>query len=173
MWSRPRYTRAVSSTSSLWIQTGRRIRAQPAFVWLWLVPAWCLIGVASLTIRLVPMKRILRSLGTNIGAVALMPLSDAAQQHRAARIGRTIGLAARLAPFRADCLPQALAAWWLCRALDVPCALHLGGTTGTNGAHPLAAHAWVVSGRVAVTGGLDSFDRYASLSCFVSPELAR
>jgi hypothetical protein len=107
-------------------------------------------------------------LGQNCGAVALSPLGNAQTEAWAARIGQAIGLASRNAPFRADCLPQALAAVALCRLTGLPSALHLGSTiTAAETGKAMAAHAWVQSGRVNVSGGGNSAKRYATVSCFL------
>lgn len=147
-----------------------RARRQPLFVILWLLPVWIAIGCASLAIASVPVRRLQRLFGRSLGAVAMIPLIDARQQRHAILIGRTIRLAAAGAPFRADCYPTAIVAQLLCRLYRVPSALHLGVCLpSADDEPPLAAHAWVVSGSVSVTGGRNNFARYTALGCWVSP----
>lgn len=140
---------------------------QPAFVIAWIAPVWVLIGLASLTIRLVPIRYLHRAFGRSLGAVAFVPLASAKQEKRALAIGRTIRHAANAAPFRADCFPTAIVAQLLCRLYGVPSALHLGACLPRGGGEPpLAAHAWVVSGRVGVSGGRGNFTGYTTLGCW-------
>ncbi len=135
-----------------------------------LAVAWGLIGLAAGLLHLLPFRRLAPLLGVPIGAVACLPLASKRQLYRAHAVRRAILRAARVAPFRADCLPQALVAAALCRALGVPAATHLGVRLD-QGAEPIAAHAWVACGPVAVTGG-HGFQSYTPVACFVSPRLA-
>jgi hypothetical protein len=131
--------------------------------------AWCLIGLAATSLRLLPFRRLAPLLGVPIGAVAFVPIASNVQIDRARMVRRTIARAARIAPFRADCLPQSLAAAVLCRILAVPTAIHLGIRLDGEGKQ-MAAHAWVCSGPEAVTGGR-SFSTYTAVACFLSPKL--
>lgn len=139
----------------------------PAFVLAWLLPAWILMGLAALALRLVPVRRLAPLFGRGIGAVGFVPLLPAARWRRADEVRRTIALAARYAPFRSNCFPQALVAQALCRLFRLPFAMHFGVRTAQEGG--LAAHAWVVSGPVAISGGNASFLHYSVVGCFVSP----
>ncbi|WP_420137949.1 lasso peptide biosynthesis B2 protein [Sphingomonas sp.] len=147
--------------------------ALPRFVRLWLGPVWLLIGLAAVAIRLLPFRRIAALLGTDLGASGFIPLADAVQSRRALQIRATIALAIKYAPFRADCLPQAIAGALLCRVYQVPYALHFGARMRppTDHASAMDAHAWLVTDRIAVTGGWASFDHYALLLCLVFPAL--
>lgn len=129
--------------------------------------AWLLLGIAAGAIGRVPFRRLAPILGRPAGAVSLTPTVTAAERGRARFVARAVARAARLAPFRADCLPQALAAAVLCRWLRVPTATHLGvKPVGAGDADGPSAHAWSVSGPVAVTGGRGN-DRHGVVACFV------
>lgn len=145
-------------------------RRQPAFVLIALVPVWILIALSALTIALVPFRRIASRLGDNLGAVGLCPVASDAEERRAVLIARAITVAAKYAPFRSDCYPQAIAARLLCALYRLPYAVHFG--TAGGGAQKLRAHAWVVCGRVALSGRLASFAQYTPVSCFVPPALS-
>jgi Transglutaminase-like superfamily len=85
-------------------------------------------------------------------------------------VRRAVLRAARLSPFRSDCLPQALVAATLCRIMRVPASVHLGvklDTITERGPRAISAHAWVCSGREAVTGGR-SFGAYTPVTCFLT-----
>lgn len=137
----------------------------PAGDKLMLLPAWLLLLGAALGLRLVPFRRLSVLLGHQLGAIACVPLADPGEEARARLVKRAIRRAARLAPLRSDCLPQALAGAVLCRLLGVPTTAHLGVRLGDDPG--FLAHAWLCSGRVAVTGGT-SFDDYVAVSCFAA-----
>lgn len=139
----------------------------PLLVLAWLVPAWLLMLLAALALRLVPIRKLATWFGHGIGAAAYMPLLPLERRTCAAQLRRVVALAARYAPLRSDCFPQALVAQLLCRCHRLPFALHFGARTEPGGR--LAAHAWVVSGPIAISGGMQSFDRYTTVGCFVSP----
>lgn len=142
----------------------------PVFVLLWLVPAWAMIGLASLAILLVPFRRLAPIFGRNIGPVAFVPMTSPAQAARAHKIATAIAVAAKYAPFRSNCYPQAIVAHVLCRLYRIPYALHFGARieAAPGEASGLKAHAWVVSGPVAVSGGNASFGEFSTVGCFVS-----
>ncbi len=146
-------------------------RRQPGFVLLWLFPAWLLIGLSSAMIALVPFRRIAPLLGVNLGAVAHRPACTPHQIVRARRIGMTVSIAAGYAPFRSNCLPQAMAAKALCALWRVPCAVLLG-IERERTTRELRAHAWTSCGDAVPTGGAHSFATHAVLSCFVPAGVA-
>lgn len=147
-----------------------------AFSLLWLLPIWAMIGLASLAIKLVPLRRLGPVLGVNLGAVGLVPLADVNEQKRARQFGQAISVAARYAPFRSNCYPQAIVAVLLCRLYRIPYAMQFGATfEGEPGSaeRKLKAHAWVVSGRVAICGQNSSFGAFGVVGCFVAKSVAR
>ena len=148
--------------------------------WRWplglklLVPlAWGLIGLASALVVVVPFRGIAPLIGRNVGTAAVLPLADPRQLRQARLIGRAVVTAARFAPFRADCLPQAMAAVALCRVFGVPYAAFLGASMSTpDKPGNLAAHAWVQCGPLVITGGTGNFRNFGVVACFTSPGLA-
>lgn len=73
------------------------------------------------------------------------------QQEKSIRdISRAVELASRYTPWRSTCLVQASAAMTLLGRRKLDCTLYLG--TAKNAAGQLAAHAWVRSGPLYVTG---------------------
>lgn len=146
----------------------RTAARQPWSVFALLPVAWTLIGLSSAAIALRPFKRIAPLLGRNLGATSLAPLADPRTLRRATRIGKAVTIAANYAPFRSNCLPQAMAAAMLCRLGRVPYAAHLGASVSDpNKIGELVAHAWVQCGPVAITGGQGCFQRYGVVACFV------
>lgn len=128
--------------------------------------AWCLLGLGAAALRLVPFRRLAPLLGVSIGAVAYVPINRAKQVTRARDVRCAILRAARVAPFRSDCLPQAFAAAILCRLLKIPVSTHLGVRLEKESTE-MAAHAWACSGPIAISGG-HSFETYTAVACFVS-----
>ena len=131
---------------------------------------WLMLGTASFLISLVPSSRVLRGLGSSIGAVAYEPMLTSHQRGRAQRIGRAIAIATRHAPFRADCYPQALVAAQLCRWFAIPYALHLGARfAASSGDRPgrLEGHAWVAAAGMTICGGAASIRQFGTVACFV------
>lgn len=63
------------------------------------------------------------------------PTADTAQ-----RIARLVSIAANHGPYRATCLRQSLALWWLLRRRGIPAALRIGVRKEQG---ELQAHAWV------------------------------
>jgi hypothetical protein len=143
---------------------------QPLSV-LALVPCcWLLIALSDLAILAIPFRRLAPLTGDSLGTAATVPLANARQQGRARMIGRATTIAARAAPFRSNCYPQALTAILLCRVFSVPTALFFGANFDPDGdGKPigLKGHAWVVSGPLTITGGADSFHRFPALGCFI------
>jgi len=117
-----------------------------------LAAAWSLLGLSRLAILVLPFTVVRRALGDRRDAGTarpLAPLHDAAAT-RAARIGATVGLAARHTPWRSECYPQALTARILLGLARVPHVVSFGVR---RDAGRLVAHAWVRAGDVPVTGG--------------------
>lgn len=132
-----------------------------------LLVAWCLLGFAAALLLFTPFRRLAPLLGKSLGAVAYVPTTNAQQAVRAQLVRTGILRAARIAPFRADCLPQAFAAALMCRMLGVPASVHLGVRLDEV-TSDMSAHAWVSAGPVAVSGGR-SFDTYTAVACFIAP----
>lgn len=149
-----------------------RFWARPWFEQCWFLPAWCLLGLARLTVLTIPVARFAPWLGEHRGAAALSLLPTLAQRQRALQIGRIIRSAAGYTPWDSNCFAQALVARMLLRRYAIPHVIFFGvGRQGIK-AGSLEAHAWVTAGAEAVTGR-HSFGAYAVVGCFASftPEL--
>ena len=153
--------------------TARRIRNfshRPWFEKAWFFPVWLLLGASRMFILAVPFRHLAPRLGKHAGVASWVPLVDAGCEARAASIARVVQMAARHTPWVSNCFSQAVAARLLLGLYGVPYCLFFG-VTRNQAETMLNAHAWVVAGRVRVTGGA-SFDQFAVVSCFVSPRLA-
>jgi len=113
------------------------------------------LAVARIAILTIPFPRIARRLGGFMaphqaaGKASAAPPS--AQDRAVARkIGWAVTSAARHAPFKAVCLPQAMAAHAMLRKRGIFSVMHFGTAPGT--ALSLEAHAWLNAGEIEVTG---------------------
>lgn len=143
---------------------------QPAFVKIWFVPLWFILGLSKALLFAVSFKRLAHYLGQSMGIFAWVPLVDTVQQEQAMQIGCAVRLAARYTPWDSSCFPQAMAARLLLGWYGVPYALCFGVMKDACSAE-LKAHAWVTAGRVTVTGG-DRVDRFTVVSVFIDPRIA-
>lgn len=135
----------------------------------WFFAAYPLLGLARLALLSVPFRQIAPWLGQNLQTAAITPLATTRQIAQARHIGRAVQTAARYTPWESKCLAQAMVARALLGIKRLPYALYLGvrkeGETG------LAAHAWVCTGRLAVTGG-HSFGQFTVVGTFLSKGIA-
>lgn len=134
-----------------------------------LLAGWLLLGLSAISLRLFAFRRLAPILGVQAGAVAFVPLLDSRQVESARLIKRAIRRAARIAPWRADCLPQMFAGSILCRMYGIPTSAFLGIKLGSD--PKMLAHAWLCAGPVPVTGG-PSFEAYTVTCSFVRPDPA-
>ena len=68
-------------------------------------------------------------------------------------IGQAIRSAANYTPWESVCLPQAMAAQWMLKRRHIAGTLYLGVAKDETKPEKLAAHAWLRSGDVLLTGG--------------------
>jgi hypothetical protein len=128
----------------------------------------CLLA-ARLALIFVPFPRQARRLGT------FVPPSDPraarargggaeGQKRLAEEIGWAVTRSARYVPFKAVCLPQAMAAQVMLKRRGVDSALHFGAAKGKD--KPLDAHAWLDAAGVEVTG-YPVAEEFTEVACFV------
>ncbi|MES2018801.1 MAG: lasso peptide biosynthesis B2 protein [Pseudomonadota bacterium] len=149
---------------SLW----RAVTRLGCFELALLLPVLVLLGLSRLLILCLTFRRIAPWLGAQGGTLAWTPLLAPDQERRAARIGRLVLQVARHTPWQSNCFPQAVTARLLLGACGIPYNLFFGLARSDAG---LAAHAWVVAGRVHVSGGA-SFGRFTVVACFFTRSLA-
>jgi len=111
--------------------------------------AW--LALSRLALFFVPF----RLLAARFGEVALpnatpdIRFSDG-ELERAREIGWAVTRAARYVPFRAVCLPQAIAAKAMLSRRHIGSVMHFGVMKKI--AEPMSAHAWLDAGPIEVTG---------------------
>ena len=151
----------------LLIRKIKTVARQPLFVWLWILPVWIFLGITKTLIFTVSFKRLYPWLGQKVAVAPWSPLLTDPQQKRAQQIGRVVRMMAKYTPWNSNCFPQAVTARLLLGLYRVPYVLCFGVRRDAAG-QPMQAHAWVVSGRIHVTGG-DSFSRFTTVAMFASP----
>jgi hypothetical protein len=124
---------------------------------------------ARLALIFIPFPRLARRLGTFVAPadarVSQLQMQSAPQQATlAADIGWAVTRAARYLPFKAVCLPQAMAARVMLKRRGVKSVMHFGAAKGTD--KPLDAHAWLDAAGVEVTG-YPVAASFAEIACFV------
>ncbi len=125
---------------------GRFLRMNATQQWL-LVEAALLLGVARITILTVPFRRV-------VPWLQRAPESSACDAATVMAVRQAVTVAARNVPWKAVCLPQAMAAKAMLARRGHGSALHIGAGMADRG---LMAHAWLVAGGEVVVGeaGID------------------
>jgi hypothetical protein len=128
----------------------------------------CLL-TARLALIFIPFPRLARRLGTFVPpadprVVKVRTAISQDQAQLAEDIGWAVTRAARYVPFKAVCLPQAMAARVMLQRRGVASAMHFGAAKGTE--QPLDAHAWLDAAGVEVTG-YPVAAQFAEIACFV------
>lgn len=155
-------TRSIRRGLQRFRQLGGRRRALIVEAVAWLL-------VLRLALWLVPFPRLARGLGAFVAPDdPRVAAAGAATTADAARLARDVSWAvtrgAVHAPFKAVCLPQAMAARIMLNRRGVSSVLRFGAARTRSG--PLAAHAWLDAAGVKVAGYPAARD-FAPLACFV------
>lgn len=143
-------------------QIGNRRRVLLAEAVGWLL-------AARLALIFVPFPKLARRFGTFVPPSdprALRVRQQAAQEQArlAAEISWAVTRAARHVPFKAVCLPQAMAARAMLKRRGVASVLHFGAALGE--AQAIDAHAWLDAAGVEVTG-YPVAKNFSEIACFV------
>jgi hypothetical protein len=134
-----------------------------------LAEAVAYLFAARLALIFIPFPRLAPHLGTFVPpaearAYAVRTKTAPEEAQLAEDIGWAVTRAARYLPFKAVCLPQAIAAQVMLRRRGVKSVMHFGAAKGTE--KPLDAHAWLDAAGVAVTG-YPVMENFAEIACFV------
>jgi|SRR6185369_15876705 len=136
----------------------RRLLLAEAVLWLWL---------ARLALIFISFPTIARRLGTFVPPSderAQLARTRTTQAELAEEIGWAVTRSARYLPFKAVCLPQAMAARVMLKRRGITSVMHFGAARGKE--KPLDAHAWLDAAGVEVTGYPVAKD-FAEIGCFV------
>ncbi|HEY0303238.1 MAG TPA: lasso peptide biosynthesis B2 protein [Rhizomicrobium sp.] len=130
----------------------RFIRLPDRRRWL-LLEAVIWLALSRLALLFVPFRVLAQRFGQVAAGRAdggMVGTADADQQAQAVAVGWAVTRAARYVPFRAVCLPQAIAAKAMLSRRRVASVMHFGVAKKPHEA--LMAHAWLNAGPVEVTG---------------------
>ncbi|MDB5534453.1 MAG: hypothetical protein JWO28_2768 [Hyphomicrobiales bacterium] len=136
--------------------------------------AWLLL--TRLALAFVPFPRLARRLGTfvapnDVRATRTIASGKPSQALIAEQVGWAVTRAARHAPFRAVCLPQAMAARIMLKRRGVSSVLHFGAGCASRTLKPINAHAWLDAAGVEVIGYPEA-KNMAAIACFIGPSMA-
>jgi Transglutaminase-like superfamily len=135
---------------------------------LLLAEAMLCLAAARLALIVVPFPHLARRLGQFVppsdprALRAKVPVD--AEAPLAADVSWAVTRAARYLPFKAVCLPQAMAARVMLKRRGVASVMHFGAAKG--GQQALDAHAWLDAAGVEVTG-YPVARHFAEIACFV------
>lgn len=131
-----------------------------------LIQASLLLPVTALALKTLGFRRLHRVMA----GLAAMPQATAPAEaqvlSRVTVTSRMVQVAARRCPWRANCLQQSLALWWLLRRQGIGSDLRIGVHKDT--AH-FQAHAWVEYQGVALNDHPDVEQRFASFERAIVP----
>lgn len=145
--------------------------SQPLFIQLGFLPVWIVLGISKALIFALSFRRLAPLLGLQSSIAPWVPLLRPEQEQRALLIGRLVRMTVRYTPWASNCFPQAIAARVLLGLFKVPYILYFGLQRDPDDPAGMKAHAWVVAGKIPVTGG-QSFGQFTVVGCFVAPQLA-
>jgi hypothetical protein len=137
-----------------------RARSRPER-WL-LIRATVALGLMRAAVGLLPFRTVARMVGLREGSAGPIPGEPG---ERGAQIGWAVRAAAAHTPWQSSCLTQALAAAALLRRSGIDGTLHLGVAKDASAPTGVIAHAWLLCGRLALTGGAER-SRYAEIASF-------
>ena len=121
------------------------------------------LGAARLVVLCLPFRRVSPYLGKHM---AQSPTETAPEEREAATlVSWAVNTAARHLPWECWCLARAMTGKWMLNRRGVSSTVYLGLTRGEE--KKLAAHAWLRSGDVVLTGAHEiERDRYTIISTF-------
>ena len=126
-----------------------------------------LLPAVGAALRLLGFKRT-RSLLEGLAPLPPDPdqMDTALTNDTAFRIAQLVGIAAHHGPYRATCLRQSLALWWLLRRRGIPAELRIGVHKDEG---ELQAHAWVDYKDKPVNDRQGMTTRYAAFGIAFKP----
>ncbi len=123
------------------------------------------LAVAQLALYVVPFRVIAGYFGKTLPGNPPAPFSKGGNVDPIVLgIGTAIGSMARRLPWKPKCLAQAIAGKIMLKRRYIPSALYLGVRKEAD--RSLAAHAWLRSGDIILTGNYQ-LDTYTVLSAFI------
>jgi hypothetical protein len=146
----------------------RRITRMPHSRRVLLIEAVFWLAAARIALVAVPFRNLAERFGAvcspRQAALATPGKQSDSELSIAREVGWAVTRAARYVPFRAVCLPQAIAAKAMLDRRRVASVMHFGVAKNVDG--PMDAHAWLDAGVVEVTGYPIRRD-FVEVACFL------
>lgn len=120
---------------------------------LFFIINFILCGIARVAIKTLPLRRLARYFGRFQKTLTISTLISQHQYQQARLIGQSVRLAAQYTPWDSSCLTQAMVAKFWCRFYRIPYIFYIGFKPSVDEVSGYAAHAWVMAGPIAITGG--------------------
>lgn len=154
--------------AGLRLHQARVLAALPAGRKRLLAEAFLELGRARLQLLLRPFARIAPTLGSAMRETAKERAGEE-ERVKTMRIADAIGAVSRHTPWSSMCFTRAIAAMRMLERRGIACTLYLG--TGRDERGELAAHAWLRSGDVYLTGA-EEMKRFTVVGKFAKPSSA-
>lgn len=131
-----------------------------------LIEAAVSLAYARAALILMPFPRLARRIGRFVPPAEAKEAAVIQPEHEliAREVRWAVLRAAHHIPFKAVCLPQAIAARMMLNRRGVSSVMHFGAATGKEKA--LDAHAWLDAAGVEVTG-YPAAKNFAEIACFI------
>lgn len=131
----------------------------------WRIPVtWCLLGLSRLLVLLLPFRLLAPRLGQRAAAPVVL-LVQASQVKQLLLLKQLIAVTSKYCPWRANCFAQAITAKLWLSWCGLPYTVFFG--VARDPMQQLKAHAWVITGPVAVSGGY-GFAHFTVVGSYVS-----
>ena len=153
----------------------RLVAAKPLGTQVLVIEAAAWLCGARLLIDYLPFCYWRDRLGTTSAANVEDPATPSwseRERERAREIGRIVARTAEYLPFRAVCLPQAMAACWMLRRRGLSSTLVIGAMLGQSSDDLSHLHAWLQAGGACITGARE-MQAYTPVVRFTSHARAR
>ncbi len=111
------------------------------------------LAIARIWLVMTHFRNVAGHLGTasSPGTTPVVPIPET-DRLIAAQVGRAILIAAKIVPFRAVCLQQAVAGKLMLRRRHIASTLHFGVARAEAPTNKMEAHAWLDAGDIKVSG---------------------
>lgn len=124
-----------------------------------------LLAAARLAIVRLSFKRVASFLGKRSENIEVVDESANADTEAVRRIAWAVRRVGLVTPWRSNCLAKAIAAQMMLKRRGIAATLYFGMVKTSSGEY--AAHAWLTSGGIVLTGG-SNLERYAIVAKFNS-----
>lgn len=127
-----------------------------------LLEAVLLLAIARMAVIIIPFRRLAPSLGDQ--TISAGEVIRPGKLHIAQDAGQAVRSAASHTFWISNCLPQALAGYWMLKRRRIPATLFLGVAKEAGKAN-ISAHAWLRCGDMILTGA-EGHEQFTVITAF-------